>query len=84
MSGGITGLTNFAKQQAVSNATTAVAYNIDKTFHVRVRAQGSMNFNGTPSTRYVAHGTTYKPRDRDASLRFKRARYSSYKMMRSR
>jgi hypothetical protein len=39
---------------------------------------------GAPGTRYVAHGTPYKPRDRDASLRFKRARYSSYRMMRSR
>jgi hypothetical protein len=35
-------------------------------------------------TRYVAHGTTYKPRDREASLRFKRARFKSYEMMRVR
>jgi len=84
MSGGVGGLMNFGKQQAVSNATTAVAYNVDKTFHVRVRTSVQMNYNGAPSTRYVARGTPYKPRDRDASLRFKRARYSSYKMMRSR
>jgi hypothetical protein len=84
MSGGLAGLTNFAKQQAVSNATTAVEYNVDKTFHVRVRLAVQTNYMGAPGTRYVAHGTPYKPRDRDASLRFKRARYSSYKMMRSR
>ena len=69
---------------AVSNATTAVVYNVDKTFHVRVRLAVQTNYNGAPGTRYVAHGTPYKPRDRDASLRFKRARYSSYKMMRAR
>src|SRR5580765_2992356 len=84
MSGGINGLMNFGKQQAVSNATTAVAYNVDKTFHVRVRTTVQMNYMGSPGTRYVARGTPYKPRDHDASLRFKRARYSSYKMMRSR
>jgi hypothetical protein len=84
MSGGLAGLTNFAKQQAVSNATTAVAYNIDKTFHVRVRLAVQTNYMGAPGTRYVAHSTPYTPRARDASLRFKRARYSSYKMMRSR
>jgi hypothetical protein len=84
MSGGVGGLMNFGKQQAVSNATTAVAYNVDKTFHVRVRTSVQMNYMGSPGTRYVARGTPYKPRDHDASLRFKRARYSSYKMMRSR
>jgi len=84
MSGGISGLMSFGKQQAVSNATTAVAYNVDKTFHVRVRTTVQMNYMGSPGTRYVARGTPYKPRDHDASLRFKRARYSSYKMMRSR
>ncbi|HMF40639.1 MAG TPA: VWA domain-containing protein [Polyangia bacterium] len=84
MNGGISGLMNFGKQQAVSNATTAVAYNVDKTFHVRVRTTVQMNYMGSPGTRYVARGTPYKPRDHDASLRFKRARYSSYKMMRSR
>ena len=84
MSGGVGGLMNFGKRQAVSNATTAVAYNIDKTFRTRVRITVQGNFNGASGTRYVARGTTYKPRDRDASLRFKRARYSSYRMMRTR
>ena len=84
MSGGVSGLMNFGKQQAVSNATTAVAYNIDKTFHVRVRLSVQTNYNGQPGTRFVARGTPYKARDRDSSLKFKRARYSSYKMMRSR
>ena len=84
MSGGVGGLMNFGKHQAVSNATTAVAYNIDKTFQTRVRITVQGNFNGASGTRYVARGTTYKPRDRDASLRFKRARYSSYRMMRTR
>jgi hypothetical protein len=84
MSGGISGLRNFAHEQAVSNATTAVAYNVDKTFQTRVRITVQTNFHGSAGTRYVARGTPYKPRDRDASLRFKRARYSSYKMMRAR
>lgn len=84
MSGGVGGLMNFGKQQAVSNATTAVAYNIDKTFQTRVRITVQTNYNGASGTRHVARGTTYKPRDRDASLRFKRARYSSYRMMRTR
>jgi len=84
MSGGVTGLMNFGKRQAVSNAVTAANYNIDKTFRTRVRITVQANFNGASGTRYVARGTTYKPRDRDASLRFKRARYSSYRMMRSR
>ena len=75
---------NFGKQQAVSNATTAASYNIDKTFHTRVRITVQTNYMGSSGTRYVARGTPYKPRDRDASLRFKRARYNSYKMMRSR
>jgi hypothetical protein len=84
MSGGVSGLMNFGKQQVASNATTAVAYNIDKTFRVRVRVSVQTNYNGAPATRFVARGTPYKPRDRDASLKFKRARYSSYQMMRSR
>ena len=84
LSGGIGGLTNFAKKQVVSNATTAAAYNIDKTFKPRARVSLQMTYMGGSGTRYVAHGTTYKPRDRDASLRFKRARYSSYRMMRAR
>jgi uncharacterized protein YegL len=84
MSGGIGGLTNFAKKQVVSNATTAVAYNIDKTFKPRARVSLQVTYMGVAGTRFVAHGTAYKPRDRDASLRFKRARYSSYRMMRAR
>ena len=84
MSGGVGGLMNFGKRQAVSNAVTAANYNIDKTFRTRVRITVQANFNGASGTRYVARGTTYKPRDRDASLRFKRARYSSYRMMRTR
>ena len=84
MSGGVGGLMNFGKQQAVSNATTAVAYNIDKTFqHARAHHRAGQ-LQRRVGTRYVARGTTYKPRDRDASLRFKRARYSSYRMMRTR
>ena len=43
-----------------------------------------MPFQGAPGTRYVAHGTTYNPRDDDASIRFKRARWKSYEMMRVR
>ncbi len=84
MSGGVRGLVNFGAQQAASNATTAVAYNVDKAFKTRVRVTVQTNWQGTSGTRYVARGTPYKPRDRDASLRFKRARYSSYRMMRSR
>ena len=68
----------------VSNATTAVAYNIDKAFKPRARVSLQVTTWARSGTRYVAHGTTYKPRDRDASLRFKRARYSSYRMMRAR
>jgi uncharacterized protein YegL len=84
MSGGLHGLVNFGAQQAVSNATTAVVYNIDQSFRVRVRPTVAVTFQGAPGTRYVAHGTTYKPRDRDASIRFKRARWKSYEMMRVR
>jgi len=84
MSGGVNGLLNFGKQQVASNATTAVNYNIDKAFQPRTRVTVQVNFQGSSGTRYVARGTPYKPRDRDASLRFKRARYSSYKMMRAR
>src|SRR5437762_5201242 len=50
MNGGISGLMNFGKQQAVSNATTAVAYNVDKTFHVRVRTSVQMSYMGSPGT----------------------------------
>ena len=74
MSGGVGGLMNFGKQQAVSNATTAVAYNIDKTFqHARARraCRSTSTARRGPATWRAAR--TYKPRDRDASLRFKRA-----------
>ena len=84
LGGGVRGLMNFGAQQAASNATTAVAYNVDKAFKTRVRVTVQTNWQGASGTRYVARGTPYKPRDRDASLRFKRARYSSYRMMRSR
>jgi hypothetical protein len=84
MSGGLKGLVDFGTQQAVSNATTAVVYNIDKSFRVRVRPTVAVSFQGRSGTRHVAHGTTYKPRDRDASIRFKRARWKSYEMMRVR
>jgi hypothetical protein len=84
MSGGVKGLMNFGAQQAVSNATTAIVYNVDQSFRVRVRPTVAVTFQGTAGTRYVAHGTTYKPRDRDASIRFKRARWKSYEMMRVR
>ena len=73
-----------ATLRIASNATTAIAYNIDKAFQPRTRVTVQVNFHGSSGTRYVARGTPYKPRDRDASLRFKRARYSSYKMMRAR
>jgi uncharacterized protein YegL len=84
MSGGINGLVNFGTQTAVSNATTAVVYNIDKSFNARVRVGVPVTFRGGAGTRFVVHGTTYKPRERDASLRFKRARWKSYEMMRVR
>jgi uncharacterized protein YegL len=84
MHGGLGGLVDFGAKQAVSNASTAVAYKIDQTFRVRVRPMVAVTFQGAPATRYVAHGTTYKPRDRDASIRFKRARWKSYEMMRVR
>jgi von Willebrand factor type A domain len=84
MHGGVGGLMNFGKQTAVSNATTAVVYNIDKSFQTRVRVGLQVNFRGGIGTRYAAHGTTYKPRDHDASIRFKRARFKSYEMMRVR
>jgi hypothetical protein len=84
LSGGVGGLMNFGKQQAVSNATTAVAYNIDKAFQPRARIGLSVTFEGAAGTRYAARGTTYKPHDHDASIRFKRARWKSYQMMRTR
>lgn len=82
--GGIGGLLKFGANQAVSNATTAVVYNIDKSFRVRVRPTVTVTFQGASGTRHVAHGTPYKPRSGDASLRFKRARFKSYEMMRVR
>ena len=84
MSGGIGGLMKFGKRAVVSNATAAVAYKIDKAFKPRARVSLQVMHMGVAGTRFVAHGTAYKPRDRDASLRFKRARYSSYRMMRTR
>jgi len=84
MSGGVSGLVNFGVKQAVSNAETAVVYNVDKSFRARVRPTVAVTFQGQPGTRYVAHGTPYKPRSGDASLRFKRARFRSYEMMRVR
>jgi hypothetical protein len=84
MSGGLGGLMRFGTQQAVSNATTAIVYKVDQSFRARVRPTVAVTFQGGAGTRYVTHGTTYKPRDRDASLRFKRARFKSYEMMRVR
>jgi uncharacterized protein YegL len=84
MSGGVTGLLNFGEHTAVSNATTAVVYKVDQSFRPRERTGISITFQGNTGTRYVAHGTPYRPRDRDGSLRFKRARWKSYEMMRVR
>ena len=61
MSGGVGGLMNFGKQQAVSNATTAVAYNIDKTFRPRVRITVQVNYQGrrrAPATSRTAPPTS--------------------------
>ena len=84
MHGGIGGLVNFGAQTAVSTATTAVVYNIDKAFSPRTRVTVQVNYYGGGGVRYVERGAPYKPRDRDGSLRFKRARFKSYEMMRSR
>jgi len=81
---GLTGLMDYGKKQAVSNATTAVTYNVDKTFHTRARVGVAVTFEGTSGTRYAVRDTPYKPRDHDASIRFKRARWKSYQMMRTR
>jgi hypothetical protein len=81
---GVTGLMDFGRKQVMSNATTAATYTIDKTFHTRARVGVPVTFEGTSATRYAVRGTPYKPRDHDASLRFKRARWKSYQMMRSR
>lgn len=84
MGGGVSGLLRFGERQAVSNANTAVAYNVNKTFQRRAPISLQVTFQGTTGTRYLAHGTRYKPRDHDASIRFKRARWKSYQMMRAR
>lgn len=84
LSGGVGGLMNFGAKQAVSNTKTALVYNVDKSFRVRVRPTVAVTFMGQSGIRHVAHGTTYKPRSGDASLRFKRARWKSYEMMRVR
>jgi von Willebrand factor type A domain len=84
LSGGLNGLVNFGKQQAVSNATTAVAYKIDSTFRSRVRIGVPVTFRGGVGTRYVAHSTPYKQHDRDGSIKFKRVRFKTYEMMRVR
>jgi hypothetical protein len=83
-SGGVSGLMNFGAKQAVSNATTAVTYKVDQAFQPLARVTFQVVFQGTATTRYAARGTTYHPRDSDASLRFKRARYQSYEMTRLR
>jgi uncharacterized protein YegL len=82
--GGVSGLIGFGTKTAVNTATTAVVYNIDKAFRPRTRVTVQVNYFGGSGTRYIARGTTYKPRDRDGSLRFKRARFRSYEMMRAR
>jgi hypothetical protein len=84
LSGGVSGLVHFGEQQAVSNATTAVAYNVDKSFRPLAPVSLQVTFHGQPGTRYLAHGTRYKPRDHDGSIRFKRARWKSYQMTRAR
>lgn len=84
LSGGVSGLMSFGRDQALSNASTVVAYKIDQAFRPRARVGLQITFRGGGGTRYVARGTTYKPRDRDGSLRFKRARWKSYQMMRVR
>jgi hypothetical protein len=81
---GLTGLLDFGKKEVMSNASTAVTYNVDKAFHTRARVGVGVTFEGAAATRYAARDTPYKPRDHDASLHFKRARWKSYQMMRSR
>ncbi|HET6280172.1 MAG TPA: VWA domain-containing protein [Polyangia bacterium] len=84
LSGGVRGLMNFGTNTAISTATTAAVYKIDQSFRPRARVGLNVMFNGANAMRYSAYGTTYKPRDRDGSLRFKRARFRSYEMMRAR
>jgi len=83
MSGGVGGLVNFGANQAVSNATTAVVYNIDQSFRPRVRMGMPVTYLGGSMVLYPSRGTPYKPHDHDASIRYKRARYRSYHMMRT-
>jgi Ca-activated chloride channel family protein len=84
LSGGLGGLVKFGEQQAISNATTAVEYKIDSAFKQRVRIGVPVTFRGTAGTRFVAHGTPYKQRESDGSIRFKRVRFKTYEMMRYR
>jgi Mg-chelatase subunit ChlD len=84
LSGGVSGLMNFGAHQAVSNATTAAVYTIDKSFQARVRVGVPFVYRGTPGMRFVAHGSVFKMHDHDASLRFKRQRWKTYEMMRIR
>jgi hypothetical protein len=84
LSGGVNGLIHFGERQAVSNATTAIEYKIDSAFKQRVRVGVPMTYRGGAGTWYVARGTTYKQRDHDGSLRFKRVRFKTYEMMRVR
>jgi Ca-activated chloride channel family protein len=84
LSGGVKGLTRFATDTAVTNATTAVAYKVDQSFRPRARVGFQVHYMGGSGMRFAAHGTHYKPRDNDGSLRFKRARFKSYTMMRTR
>ena len=84
LSGGVRGLMNFGANTAVSNATTAVVYKVDQSFRPRVRPTLAIMFHGGNATLHTAYGTKYRPRDRDGSLRFKRARYRSYEMVRAR
>jgi hypothetical protein len=83
LSGGVGGLMSFGRQQAHSNAATAAAYNVDKSFRARVRLTVGVSFRGATATRYVAR-PAYKPRGGDASLKFKRVRFRTYEMMRVR
>jgi uncharacterized protein YegL len=83
-SGGVGGLIHFGEQQAVSNTTTAIEYKIDSAFKARVRVGVPMPYRGGMATWYVAHGTPYKQRDHDGSIKFKRVRWKTYEMMRVR
>jgi len=84
LNGGVGSLLHFGEKQAVSNATTAVAFKIDNTFRERVRVGVPMAFRGGTGTWFVARGTPYKQRDTDGSLRFKRVRFKTYEMLRVR